>query len=124
MTRKVAAMDAKEAEEVMRRNAKLEAAAAEAAAREARLRRELEAALARLAGFLNHRGQGYRAPAAVFNYGIGIHLLQAEDTESMPPKISFTSQVAIREHCVDGDVRRRYDDRPDVLHRGVLHDGR
>ncbi|BAT11605.1 protein RESPONSE TO LOW SULFUR 3 [Oryza sativa Japonica Group] len=49
MTRKVAAMDAKEAEEVMRRNAKLEAAAAEAAAREARLRRELEAALARLA---------------------------------------------------------------------------
>uniref|UniRef100_A0A0E0H4X4 Uncharacterized protein n=1 Tax=Oryza nivara TaxID=4536 RepID=A0A0E0H4X4_ORYNI len=49
MTRKVAAMDAKEAEEVMRRNAELEAAAAEAAAREARLRRELEAALARLA---------------------------------------------------------------------------
>uniref|UniRef100_A0A0E0EZS5 Uncharacterized protein n=1 Tax=Oryza meridionalis TaxID=40149 RepID=A0A0E0EZS5_9ORYZ len=45
----VAAMDAKEAEEVMRRNAELEAAAAEAAAREERLRRELEAALAALA---------------------------------------------------------------------------
>uniref|UniRef100_A0A0D9XLE1 Uncharacterized protein n=1 Tax=Leersia perrieri TaxID=77586 RepID=A0A0D9XLE1_9ORYZ len=41
-----AAMDAKE---VMRRNAELEKAAAEAAAREERLRRELEAALARLA---------------------------------------------------------------------------
>lgn len=37
---------------------------------------------------------------------------------------AMQSQVAIREHCVDGDVRRRYDDRPDVLHRGVLHDGR
>ncbi|EAY79167.1 hypothetical protein OsI_34275 [Oryza sativa Indica Group] len=51
MARKVAvaAMDAKEAEEVMRRNAELEAAAAEAAAREERLRRELEAALAALA---------------------------------------------------------------------------
>ncbi|KAL5231470.1 hypothetical protein ABZP36_030246 [Zizania latifolia] len=50
MTKKVdAAMDAKEAEEVMRRNAELEKAAAEAAAREERLRRELEAALARLA---------------------------------------------------------------------------
>uniref|UniRef100_A0A0D9XLE4 Uncharacterized protein n=1 Tax=Leersia perrieri TaxID=77586 RepID=A0A0D9XLE4_9ORYZ len=41
-----ATMDPKE---VMRRNAELEKAAAEAAAREERLRRELEAALARLA---------------------------------------------------------------------------
>ncbi|XP_040384323.1 protein RESPONSE TO LOW SULFUR 4-like [Oryza brachyantha] len=44
------AMDAKEAEEVLRRrNGELEKAVAEAAAREERLRRELEAALARLA---------------------------------------------------------------------------
>ncbi|OEL31122.1 hypothetical protein BAE44_0007860 [Dichanthelium oligosanthes] len=48
MTRKVA-VDAREAEEMRRRNAELERAVAEAAAREERLRRELEAALARLA---------------------------------------------------------------------------
>ncbi|XP_062200844.1 protein RESPONSE TO LOW SULFUR 3-like [Phragmites australis] len=48
MTRKVA-MDAKEAEEMARRNAELEREVAEATAREDRLRRELEAALARLA---------------------------------------------------------------------------
>jgi len=46
MTRKVAGG---EAEEMKRRNAELERAVAEAAAREERLRRELEAALARLA---------------------------------------------------------------------------
>jgi cell division septum initiation protein DivIVA len=45
MTRKVTT----EAEEIRRRNAELERAVAEAAAREERLRRELEAALARLA---------------------------------------------------------------------------
>ncbi|KAF0928809.1 hypothetical protein E2562_010678 [Oryza meyeriana var. granulata] len=49
MWRKVAAMEARETEEVVRRNAELEKAAAEAAAREERLRRELEAALSRLA---------------------------------------------------------------------------
>ncbi|KAG8092232.1 hypothetical protein GUJ93_ZPchr0012g20921 [Zizania palustris] len=49
-TKKVAtAMDAEAAEGMMRRNAELEKAAAEAAAREERLRQELEAALARLA---------------------------------------------------------------------------
>lgn len=48
-TRKVAAAGGGEAEEIKRRNAELERAAAEAAAREDRLRRELEAALARLA---------------------------------------------------------------------------
>ncbi|XP_062205515.1 protein RESPONSE TO LOW SULFUR 3-like [Phragmites australis] len=48
MTRKVT-MDSREPEEIKRRNAELERAAAEAAAREERLRRELEAALARLA---------------------------------------------------------------------------
>jgi uncharacterized protein (DUF3084 family) len=41
--------DAREAEEIRRRNAEHERAVAEAAAREERLRRELEAALARLA---------------------------------------------------------------------------
>ncbi|CAD6205536.1 unnamed protein product [Miscanthus lutarioriparius] len=50
MTRKVGAAGAGgEAEEMKRRNAELERAVAEAAAREERLRRELEAALARLA---------------------------------------------------------------------------
>uniref|UniRef100_A0A0A9BF94 Uncharacterized protein n=1 Tax=Arundo donax TaxID=35708 RepID=A0A0A9BF94_ARUDO len=48
MIRKVT-MDAREAEEIARRNAELERAVAEAAAREERLRRELEAVLARLA---------------------------------------------------------------------------
>lgn len=47
-TRKVSA-GAGEAEEIKRRNAELERAVAEAAAREERLRRELEAALRRLA---------------------------------------------------------------------------
>jgi len=50
MTRTKVTVDAgREAEEMRRRNAELERAAAEAAAREERLRRELEAALARLA---------------------------------------------------------------------------
>ncbi|KAF8722374.1 hypothetical protein HU200_022482 [Digitaria exilis] len=48
MTRRVM-VDAREAEEMRRRNAELEKAVAEAAAREERLRRELEAALERLA---------------------------------------------------------------------------
>ncbi|KAF8672156.1 hypothetical protein HU200_049723 [Digitaria exilis] len=48
MTRRVT-VDGREAEETRRRNAELEKAVAEAAAREERLRRELEAALARLA---------------------------------------------------------------------------
>ncbi|GJM91198.1 hypothetical protein PR202_ga07551 [Eleusine coracana subsp. coracana] len=47
MTRKVTT-EVREAEEIRRRNAELERAVAEAAAREERLRRELEAALARL----------------------------------------------------------------------------
>jgi len=50
MTRTKVTVDAgREAEEMRRRNAELERAVAEAAAREERLRRELEAALARLA---------------------------------------------------------------------------
>jgi hypothetical protein len=50
MTRKQLPVEAsREAEEIRRRNAELERAVAEAAAREERLRRELEAALARLA---------------------------------------------------------------------------
>ncbi|KAJ1294884.1 hypothetical protein BS78_01G180400 [Paspalum vaginatum] len=49
MTRKKAAVGAGEAEEMRRRNAELERAVAEAAVREERLRRELEAALRRLA---------------------------------------------------------------------------
>ncbi|PAN46531.1 hypothetical protein PAHAL_9G192400 [Panicum hallii] len=49
MARKVSVDAGREAEEMRRRNTELERAVAEAAAREERLRRELEAALARLA---------------------------------------------------------------------------